>query len=267
MGNGQIDTGRRAAEDLAELASALEGVAGRDTDVEALCDVVRRAVGGDHASIGILRDDTVTLAATTDDPARADRCLREVVRWRCAEGRSATLRVDDLDDLDDLDALNDSDDVDEAGERGLRSDDGPPGGEALGVHSLLAHVQRAGSGEHVVVSACARRASAFGPEHEAMVAVLGALATTSVRTLEHRRRADQLEAALRTSRRIGAALGIVMATEDVDLDEAWRLLRRTSQDSNVRVADLAERVVRHGPYASLDALAHARVLDSSARHW
>jgi hypothetical protein len=56
----------------------------------------------------------------------------------------------------------------------------------------------------------------------------------------------QLEEALRTSRTIGTALGIIMADRQVDQQEAFALLSKHSQDTNRKLRVLAEEVVRHG---------------------
>ena len=53
----------------------------------------------------------------------------------------------------------------------------------------------------------------------------------------------QLEQALTSSRTIGAAIGILMASRDVDQDEALRLLRQASSRSNTPMRDLAEVIV------------------------
>jgi hypothetical protein len=54
----------------------------------------------------------------------------------------------------------------------------------------------------------------------------------------------QLRAALASSRRIGMAMGIVVRQLDVDEDEAFDVLRRISQESNRKLRDVAEDIVR-----------------------
>jgi AmiR/NasT family two-component response regulator len=55
--------------------------------------------------------------------------------------------------------------------------------------------------------------------------------------------AAHLEQALRSSRVIGAAMGIVMAKLDVSDVEAFQALSRASQDTNRRLRVIAEEVV------------------------
>ncbi|MDT0212275.1 ANTAR domain-containing protein [Rothia sp. ARF10] len=254
MADGDNEIGRRVVEGLCAVTGSLQHVAGDEADADVLCSVVRRAVDADHASLSVVRGATVTTLATTDDTSgSADRLQQETGEGPASGVGSArgTIRVDVLD--------GDGDGPwPEFGRRACRE---------LDLHSMLTHVVQLGDGVSVVVTGYSRRRSAFLAEHEPVAALLGAVAAASVRGLDERRRADQLESALRTSRRIGAALGIIMATEDVDLDGAWDLLRSVSQSSNVKVADLAARVVTHGPYARLDVLAEAAVHDPTARGW
>ena len=56
----------------------------------------------------------------------------------------------------------------------------------------------------------------------------------------------QLRQALQTNRTIGTAVGIVMVRYDLDLQRAFRVLVRTSQQSNRKLHDIATEVVRTG---------------------
>lgn len=67
-------------------------------------------------------------------------------------------------------------------------------------------------------------------------------------------RVEHLERALRSSRLIGAALGIVMANHKVDETRAFAILSRASQDSNRKLALLAEDVVRTGTLDPLPSM-------------
>jgi AmiR/NasT family two-component response regulator len=53
----------------------------------------------------------------------------------------------------------------------------------------------------------------------------------------------QLEKALATSRTIGAAIGVLMASRDVTQDEALRLLREASSRANKPMRELAQVIV------------------------
>jgi hypothetical protein len=59
-------------------------------------------------------------------------------------------------------------------------------------------------------------------------------------------RIGHLEVALRTNRRIGIAIGIVMARHQVTDEQAFDLLREQSQVRNQKLRDLAEDVIYTG---------------------
>lgn len=54
----------------------------------------------------------------------------------------------------------------------------------------------------------------------------------------------QLRAALVSNRRISIAMGILMQDQEVDEEQAFTFLRRKSQDSNRKLRDVAEDVIR-----------------------
>jgi hypothetical protein len=67
-------------------------------------------------------------------------------------------------------------------------------------------------------------------------------------------RETQLRKALDTRDVIGQAKGILMNRRGIDADEAFELLRRTSQDLNVKLAELAETLATR--HAELDLPEH-----------
>jgi len=75
------------------------------------------------------------------------------------------------------------------------------------------------------------------------------------------RREDQFHSALASRDVIGQAKGILMERFDIDAYEAFELLRRLSQESNMRLVEIAQRLVisEHPPRA------RARRTDSSHR--
>lgn len=82
----------------------------------------------------------------------------------------------------------------------------------------------------------------------------------------HAQEVANLEAALATSRRIGAAVGILMARFNIDEEAAFRMLRKASNDRNIKVRDVADEVVETGtatglpipPRADVPSEAHRR---------
>ena len=61
-----------------------------------------------------------------------------------------------------------------------------------------------------------------------------------------RLRAEHLERALLSNRRIGIATGILMVTRHLREDEAFECLRQESQRRNVKLRELAEQVIYTG---------------------
>jgi GAF domain-containing protein len=82
--------------------------------------------------------------------------------------------------------------------------------------------------------------NAFDAEDETMGVILAAHAAAAILAS---RQGEQLESALSTRDRIGQAKGIVMERFGVDEVQAFDMLRRLSQDSNTRLADVAQRVI------------------------
>jgi hypothetical protein len=66
--------------------------------------------------------------------------------------------------------------------------------------------------------------------------------------------AEQLQEALHTSRRIGAAVGIVMANRKVTEAEAFLVLTKASQNNNRKVRFIADDVVETGDVRNLPQL-------------
>lgn len=55
--------------------------------------------------------------------------------------------------------------------------------------------------------------------------------------------ARDLDVALQSSRTIGAAIGILMNSRGISADEAFGVLRQTSQDANRKVREIATEIV------------------------
>jgi GAF domain-containing protein len=81
-------------------------------------------------------------------------------------------------------------------------------------------------------------------------AVFAAHAAVALAAARERR---HLEEALATRSSISVAMGLIMAREGVSEDEAFRILRRASQRTNLKLRELASRMTEH----------HDRVVGSS----
>jgi GAF domain-containing protein len=84
---------------------------------------------------------------------------------------------------------------------------------------------------------------------EALVDIGGVLADHAGIALEAARatdRADNLQIALESNRKIGMAIGILMAEHRITEQQAFDLLRTASQRNHVKLRDIADRVVLTG---------------------
>ncbi len=82
--------------------------------------------------------------------------------------------------------------------------------------------------------------NAFDGQSEAVGSVLAAHAASAIIASRH---GEQLESALNTRDIIGQAKGVIMERFQVDALRAFEMLRELSQTTNVRLVDIAARVV------------------------
>lgn len=61
--------------------------------------------------------------------------------------------------------------------------------------------------------------------------------------IDARELAEQLEQAMQSRAAIEQAKGILMAVRGVDQDQAFEIIRKSSQDQNIKVRDIAEQIV------------------------
>jgi GAF domain-containing protein len=218
-------------DDFAEAAHLLWNYSGDPDVADTVCDLAVRVVGGDHASITRVRSGQfTTIAATSDLPELADKIQYKVGSGPCIDatrGRD-TIRVDELATDPRWPAF------------------GSAASAELGMRSMLVHVLPVDDHALAALNVYSARPQAFTPQHEKAIAVFASAAVTAMRAARHQEKVDHLERALHTSRRIGVALGLVMATRGVNLDDAWELLSRASQESNTKVSELADQIIRTG---------------------
>jgi transcriptional regulator with GAF, ATPase, and Fis domain len=87
-------------------------------------------------------------------------------------------------------------------------------------------------------------ADAFDATSVERATVLAAFATTAINAAANGEDAAALHRSVARNRLIGKAVGMLMVLNDISDDEAFGILRRTSQDSNVKVADIAADFLR-----------------------
>lgn len=72
------------------------------------------------------------------------------------------------------------------------------------------------------------------------------LASHAAVALSSARTHAQLDTALETRHEIGAAIGVVMERYSVDREQAFTVLKRSSQNHNIKLRDVARSVAEHG---------------------
>jgi hypothetical protein len=107
--------------------------------------------------------------------------------------------------------------------------------------------------ESAALNLFADSAGAFDGEAMNVAAIFAAHATNLVALHEAQDTATNLESALDSSRRIGAAIGVLMAHHKVTEDAAFAMLRSSSQRLHRKLRDIAAEVVETGALPELSA--------------
>lgn len=89
-----------------------------------------------------------------------------------------------------------------------------------------------------------KAADAFDRHDEAVGSVFAAHAAVALATSIHD---EQMEEALQSRDVIGQAKGMLMAREGVNAEDAFDMLKRASQRLNLKLRDVATRIVASGP--------------------
>lgn len=210
-----------------------EGPTTRDEDqaLTVICRLAAQALDADDASIEYVVAGRSTARAATSDRARqAERLL--------GFGDQGPSRP--------CPELGDTIRIDELGAQPRWPDGCATATRDLGIHSVLAHFVQFGGSGRAVLAVYASQPASFTRADEATLTAFGMVAAAVIGAGLDRQRADHLQHALHTNRRIGAAIGVIMATQHVDLEEGWQLLSAASQHLNSKVVDVAEQVIYTG---------------------
>ncbi len=199
--------------------------------------IVERAVenidGCDRAGIFIVRDETVTTAASTDDlVAELDALQFETDEGPCldAVSEAPTYYAEDLAEDDRWPRFG-------------------PRAVALGTRSVLAF-RLSSEDTLAALNLYAQLPRAFGATDRAKGLILatvagGAFGSAQARELDAVR-IEGLHRALGSREIIGQAQGILMERERITADQAFDMLRRASQRLNVKLRDVAQTLVDTG---------------------
>ncbi|MFR0355884.1 ANTAR domain-containing protein [Streptomyces sediminimaris] len=109
----------------------------------------------------------------------------------------------------------------------------------LGVGSMAGVLLYTDNDDFGALNLYARRPGAFGEDIETagwLLASHAAVALADARTI------DQLQHGMETRHAIGEAMGILMERHGLSEDDAFDVLRRISQNHNVKLRDVAQRI-------------------------
>lgn len=85
----------------------------------------------------------------------------------------------------------------------------------------------------------------FDTESASQAILLAAFASVAISAIAQGEDAATLRRGLLSNREIGKAVGMLMLLHNVSEDEAFEVLRRYSQDLNIKLADVARTVIEH----------------------
>jgi GAF domain-containing protein len=205
-------------------------VAADDLD-EALSRVCQLAVslikGCEHAAITMIEGDRpwTTRGATDSVPEQIDRLQYDTGQGPCVDA----IRLNDIFRVDDL-----------------RRDDrwprfAPLAVEQTGVRSMLSFRLFVESDTLGALNLYSKHPNAFISPRQTVE--LGEIFATHVAVvLSGRRLIAQLQNAMETRDTISLAMGLLMGRQGLSREQAFDVLRRASQRTNVKVRDIAERI-------------------------
>ena len=111
-------------------------------------------------------------------------------------------------------------------------------------HGVLSIPVPVGGADRASLTFYSRERNGFADLGDAVIAVLAAVAGLSVEARLRQEQVADLQAALDSNRRIGAAVGLLMADGCRTSDQAFAHLVGTSQRLNRKLRDVAEELVR-----------------------
>jgi len=227
------DAGKAAennlAETLGELARTLQNEDSVDATLQAIVEAAAGTVpGADYASVSVVERRRVvhTRAATDDLATRIDRAQYETGQGPCLDSvyEQTTVRLPDM-------TLE---------ERWPRFT-----GRAaeLGVYSMLSFQLFVRAENLGALNLFAARKDAFDDDSEHIGLLFASHAAVAMAGAQRREDMDKAVAARDV---IGQAKGILMERYKVTADQAFAMLARASQQSNLKLVDLARQLTTTG---------------------
>ncbi|MFI6875619.1 GAF and ANTAR domain-containing protein [Streptomyces sp. NPDC050400] len=216
------------------LASMARGFLARDSVDTTLDKITDAAVGlvddCDAAGILTLRRGQVTTLASTDPLVdESDRLQEQLGEGPCFDAARIEHPVFRLRDLST---------------ESVRWRAYAPKAHALGIGSVMGFLLYTEDKDNLgALNLYSHRPGAFTDDSETagwLLASHAAVAISGAR--EH----AGLQQAIDTRHTIGQAMGILMAQHHIDEDEAFSVLRRYSQENNIKLREVARQLCEHG---------------------
>lgn len=186
--------------------------------------------GCDHASLMLRRKGRFETVAASDETARTiDGYERELGEGPCIDAIADASVFHDAD-------LSDGSPWPRLSERVLAQ---------TTVRGMAGFRLRAGEDVSGALNLFSDTAGALTHESVHQGIVLASFVTVALMASEQRDTAASLRAGLESNREIGKAMGLMMAFHKISDDQAFTMLRSTSQDMNIKLSEVARRVVEH----------------------
>lgn len=223
--------GSRVAETFQELAALVYAVDDLDQVYAGLCEAAPRLVSGcDHASIMLSRSGSYFTASSSDHVAAAvDALERDEGEGPCVdaiEDKTAYIEPD----------LSNSTRWPRLARRVLAE---TPVRGAAGFRLIVDDV-KAGA-----LNLFSDTVGGFTSTSVNEATLLASFTSLAVSAANERQTVAHLREGLISNREIGMAIGLMMAFHKVNSEQAFEILRKTSQDMNIKLVEVARDVVRH----------------------
>jgi GAF domain-containing protein len=213
---------------LGELAELAVDDQGLENTAEAVVALAMSTIGCEHAGLTVFAkggDSPFTSMAPSDEAVElADKLQHELRQGPCVE---AAWEQDTF----------------VAGDLGAdpRWPTWGPAAADLGLRSLLATRLTSGGQALGALNLYSERVREFDADDRDLAQVFALHAASTLLTVRER---ENLRVAVDARTLIGQAQGIIMERFGIDADRAFGVLRRYSQDRNIKIRALAEEVVR-----------------------
>ena len=221
-----FDESEEVAAAFARLATELHGRPGVEETVEAVLQFTLQAVDCTHAGVVLARRGGLSLTGAVTDPVveQADQLQLEH-----GEGPALTAIAGGAESVYIADTTIDQ-----------RWPAWSPKAAALGLRSVLALRLHADGITLGVLELFQTEPAGFDTDDDAVAHILARHASIAVAVA---REEASLRQAVDARKLVGQAQGILMERFNVDADRAFAILRRYSQDNNVKLRDVAQRLI------------------------